>query len=56
MIGMFSAGMNRERLAQIEEALRVPDLPDEVRAQLRDDRQELVAWFMDLWRIEGGGA
>ena len=56
MIGMWSAAQNRERLEAIEWALdHQRNLSDEERGDLEDARDELRGWFMDLWRIEGGG-
>jgi hypothetical protein len=56
VIGMFTAAQNRERLEAIETALRRRNLHENEREQLELARAELQAYFMDLWRIEGGGA
>lgn len=56
MIGMFTAAQNRERLQAIDRALERSNLRDDERGELEAAQRELQQWFVDLWRIEGGGA
>jgi protein-arginine kinase activator protein McsA len=62
MIGIFTAAQNEQRLARIEKRVailkrkrRTPAEQDEFE-DLSHLRDELNQYFMDLWRIEGGGA